>query len=185
MSLLNISPRPLSELDNPTIDAMAATPPETITNDFLDTEDPLGASASSSTSVPWPGSTFILRCTNSGRLLTLLDGKIILAKPGSPGSFHWECMEYKGWLAFRSRISGRFLGHNKNGRLVCTSDKQQSWENFTVRPTPQGSYLLFMTHHERLWRVGLRMDGDEEKLFKMKAADALEAQIEWDFIKVA
>ncbi|GAB7366887.1 hypothetical protein MBLNU230_g1249t1 [Neophaeotheca triangularis] len=183
MSLYNVDPKPVTEPNDTEVNEWARTPPETVADDLLGAEDPLGDSIRS-TSVPWPGSTFILRCITTGRLLTLLDGSIILASPGSGGSYHWECIEHKGWLAFRSRISGRFLGHNKNGRLVCTADKQQGWENFTVRPTPEGSYLLFMTHHERLWRVGLKLEeGGVEKLFKMNAADAREAAIEWDFIK--
>jgi len=180
---MDMEPRPVSEPDDTTINNTAVTPPETIAGDLLAEEDPLG-NAISSTSVPWPGSTFIIRSVLTGRVLTFLDGKIVLAPPGGRGSFRWKCVELKGWLGFRDTISGRFLGHNKVGRLCCSADRQQGWENFCVRMTPDENYLLLMTHFERLWKIGLRVEGDVEKLVKMNTADAEEAKIEWDFIKV-
>lgn len=180
---MDIEPRPLSSVaDDSTINDTAVTPPETVADDLTD-EDPLGI-PSTSTSVPWPGSTFIIRSILTGHVLTLLDGKIILAPPGGRGSIHWSCVENKGWLGFRNTISGRFLGHNKNGRLCCVADRQQGWENFCVRMVPDSGYVLLMTHFERLWKVGLKVEGDGEKLVKMNAAEAEEGKVEWDFIKV-
>lgn len=182
MSLMDMEPRPVSEPDDSTINS-AVTPPETCAGDLLADDDPLGNAVSSS-SVPWPGSTFIIRSVLTGRLLTLVDGTVVLAPPGGRGSVHWRCVELKGWLGFRNTISGRFLGHNKNGRLCCTADRQQGWENFCVRMTPHENYILLMTHFERLWKVGLKVEGDVEKLVKMNSKDAEDAKIEWDFIKV-
>lgn len=186
MSLVDMDPRPMSEADDSTVNT-AATPPETIIDDnLLDTEDPLTDNPLTSSSVPWPGSTFIIRSASSGKVLTLVDGKIILASAGSRGSIHWKCVEQKGWLGFRNTISGRFLGHNKNGRLCCVADRQQGWENFCVRMTPDGGFLLLMTHFEKLWKVGLKtVEGTgEEKLVKMNSADAEEGKVEWVFVKV-
>lgn len=185
MSLMDVEPRPVSEIDDDSTINTAVTPPETTAGDLLADEDPLGDSISS-TSVPWPGSTFIIRSVLTGRLLTLLDGQVVLAPPGGRGSIHWKCVEEKGWLGFRNTISGRFLGHNKNGRLCCVADRQQGWENFCVRMTPDENYVLLMTHFERLWKVGLKVEGNGagEKLVKMNAVDAEKGKVEWDFIKV-
>lgn len=182
MSLIDVEPRPVSEPDDSTVNT-AVTPPETIADNVLADDDPLG-DAITSTSVPWPGSTFIIRSVLTGRVLTLLDGKVVLSPPGNRGCIRWKCVESKGWLGFRSATSGRFLGHNKNGRLCCVAERQQGWENFCVRMTPERSYVLLMTHFERLWKVGLRVEGDGEKLVKMNSAEAEEGKVEWDSIEV-
>lgn len=179
---MDAEPRPISEPDDSTINT-AVTPPETIAGDILGDEDPLDDPISSK-SVPWPGSTFIIRSVLTGKVLTLLDGQVVLASPGGRGSMHWKCVENKGWLGFRNTVSGRFLGHNKNGRLCCLADRQQGWENFCVRMTPDQNYVLLMTNFEKLWKVCLKVEGDKEKLVKMNSAEAVEAKIAWDFIKV-
>lgn len=181
MVLNQVDPKPLSDLDDSTI-YTANTPPETVADDFLDDLDPLGDAESSSPSVPWPGSTFIIRSVSSGHVITLLDGQIVLAQLGGRGSVHWACVETKGWLGFRNTVSGRFLGHDARGRLCCVADRQQGWENFCVRVRPEGGYVLLMTHFERLWHVGTKVEQGVEKLAKIEngRSDALV----WEFIKV-
>lgn len=180
----------MSEADDSTINT-AVTPPETIADDnnLLDTDDPLTDDPLTTSSVPWPGATFILRCAKTGNLLTLLDGQVILASPGGRGSIHWHCVEHKGWLGFRNITSGRFLGHNANGRLICVAERQQGWENFCARMTPEGRFVLLMTHFERLWKVGLKADkkgdgGGGGMLVKMNSAEAEAGRVEWVFVKV-
>lgn len=180
------------------------TPPETVA-DLLDDLDPL-ASFKSTSSVPWPGSTFIIRSASSGQVLTLLDGQLVLASPGmfilplsksggygvgaqltfcctgGRGSIHWACVQTKGWLGFRNTVSGRFLGHDSKGKLCCSVDRHRSWENFCVRQTPEGGYVLLMTHFERLWHVGSIVDQGREKLAKI--GEKMEDAIIWEFVKV-
>ncbi|KAF2094063.1 hypothetical protein NA57DRAFT_47193 [Rhizodiscina lignyota] len=137
---------------------------------------------SSSSSVPWPGSTFIIRSISSWQVITLLDGQVVLAPPSSSGSTHWECVETKGWLGFRSPISGKFLGHDTRGKLCCSAERHQGWENFCVRATPEGGYVLLMTHFERLRHVGIKIEQGVEKLAKI--GDGASDGIVWEFIRV-
>src|ERR1700760_1523535 len=110
MGLNKVNPMPIED-DNSTVYASQNTPPETVVagdDDFLESQDPLGDRKMNS-SIPWPGSTFIIREVSTGQVLTLFDGKVILASLGGPGNIHWECVETKGWLGFRNRVSGRYL----------------------------------------------------------------------------
>ncbi|KAI9789597.1 MAG: hypothetical protein M1816_005906 [Peltula sp. TS41687] len=167
--------------DNSTV-YTATTPPETIATDLPDDHDPFGGAKSSSSSVPWLGSTFIIRCVSSGHVITLLDGQIVLARPGGRGSIHWACVETKGWFGFRNPVSGRFLGHDAKGRLRCLAERHQGWENFCVRMRLEGGYVLLMTHYESLWHVGIKVEQEVEKLAKIgyEGSDG----IVWEFVEV-
>jgi hypothetical protein len=180
MDLNYVDPKPVPDPDNSTI-YTAATPPETVADDLLDDLDPLN-SAIPSSSVPWPGSTFIIRSASSGHVITLLDGQIVMAPPGGRGSIHWACVETKGWLGFQSPISGRFLGYDAKGRLHCSANRQQEWENFCARVRPDGGYILLMTHYERLWHVGIRLEQGGENLAKVANGEV--DGIVWEFAKV-
>ena len=95
MVLNRLDPKPISEPDNSTVNT-ATTPPETVATDLLDDHDPFGGAKPSSSSVPWPDFTFIIRSVSSGHVITLRDGQIVLARPGGRGSIYWACMETKG-----------------------------------------------------------------------------------------
>lgn len=47
--------------------------------------------------------------------------------------------------------------------------------------TPNGGYLLLMTHFERLWNVGIEKDHGVEKLAKIGGSSS---GVVWEFIKV-
>lgn len=51
-----------------------------------------------------------------------------------------------------------------------------------MRMKPDGGYVLLMTHHDRLWNVGVKMQKGVEKLAKVgeKESDG----ITWEFVKV-
>ena len=162
-------------------------------NDLLNDDDPLGDDdlldddpcsrfESSPFLVPWPDSTFIIRCVESRRVITLLDGQIVLSQPGGPGSVHWACVETKGWLGFRNTVSGTFLGHDKNGWLQCSAKRHLPWEYFNVRMKPEGGCVLLMTHFDKLWHVGIGAGPGAEKLAKI--AEGGSGGIAWEFVKV-
>lgn len=157
----------------------AITPPSTVTTDQVDRET---NNDTGSFLVPWPGSTFIIRSVSSGQVITLLDGNIVLTRPGGRGSSHWACMENKGWLGFRNVVSGKFLGHDKGGRLCCVAWQHQPWEYFCARMRPDGGCVLLMTHWERLWHVGIKVEDGVEKLAKI--GDGGANGIDWEFIRV-
>lgn len=179
-----MNPKLTSEPDDSTVYGGAATPPETVADDieFIDNQDPFGKANLSASSIPWPGSSFIIRSVATGDVITLLDGQVLMAPPGGRGSIHWACVENKGWIGFRSPITGRFLGHDKQGKLRCEASRHEGWENFCVRLRPEGGYVLLMTHWERLWNVGIRIDGGLKRLAKIEDS-GLEGNI-WEFVKV-
>lgn len=180
MVLNRVDPISLLDDDNTTV-FTAATPPETVCADVLDDLDPL-ADEKIRSSVPWPSHTFLLRSASTGHLLTLRDGQIILASPSGQGSIHWQCVETKGWLGFRNTVSGRYLGHDKHGKLHCSAERQQGWESFCVRITLEGGYVLLMSHFERLWHVGVKSERGVERLAKL--GDGVSGGMVWEFIKV-
>ncbi|KAK6585506.1 hypothetical protein PZA11_002233 [Diplocarpon coronariae] len=171
---------PTPELDDSTACGGAVTPPETVT-DLLENDCP-SVDLKESSSVPWPGSTFIIRSVSSGRVVTLVEGRIELAPPGGRGSIHWACVQKMGWLGFRNPVSGRYLGYCGNGKLRCEAGKQKGWEDFCVRLTPEGGYVLLMTHDEELWYVGSVNDHGMEKLAKV--SERVKDAIVWEFVKV-
>ena len=136
--------------------------------------------ASTNTSVPWPGSTFIISARGSGKVIsiTLVDGNIALEVHGSKGSQHWECVQSNGWIGFKSPVSGKYLGYDGAGNLVARADKHHAWEHFCPRQHPQGGYVLFMRNWNDLWPVGMKSE-EENKLARLK-----DSEIRWEFTRV-
>ena len=175
--------------DDTTSNWSAFTPAETATihmednSDELLKEDPLTITSS----VPWPGSTYIISHGTSGSAITLDRGRVTLAPSGGPpsssGSIYWDCVEVNGWLAFRHRVSGKYLGYDKGGSLICGAGQPKEWEQFCARAVPQGGFILLMTHWHELKPVGV-IDG--QKIVKLgqnhktKIADGTV----WKFVKV-
>ena len=183
MDLNQVDPKPIQMNDDDDSSIYTAnTPPETIAADPLDDHDPLGDAAPGSYLVPWPDSTFIIRSVPSGHVITLLGGQITLTQPGGRGSIHWACVETKGWLGFRNTVSGKLLGHDAKGRLCCSAERHQGWEYFCVRMRPEGGCVLLMTHHDRLWHVGVKVEQGVEKLAKI--GDGGSGGMAWEFVRV-
>ena len=179
MALRSVDPEPFQyQYSDSSTASPAITPPETVLND----QDPLDSAVPGVLLVPWPGSIFIIRTADTKRVLTLIDGQITLTEHDSRGSIYWECVETKGWLGFRNTVSGKFLGHDSKGKLSCSADRHQGWENFCFRMRPEGGCVLLMTHYERLWHVGLKHEQSVEKLAKI--GDGGSNGIIWEFEKV-
>ena len=158
------------------------TPPESVAVNLLDNHDPLGGAGACPYLGPWPDSTFIIRSVASGHVITLHDGHITLSPAGGRGSIHWACVETKGWLGFRNTVSGKLLGHDKQGRLCCSAVQHQGWENFCARGRPEGGCVLLMQHWESLWHVGIKMEQGVEKLAKI--GDGGDGGMAFEFLKV-
>ena len=60
------------------------------------TKNALGIEMPQSSSIPWPGRTFMIRSHKTGQVITFLDGEIVIDKPGGLGTFKWRCVEEKG-----------------------------------------------------------------------------------------
>ena len=179
MVLNQVDHEPILDGDDSTAYS-ATTPPETVAADLLD--DPFSGPKPSSSLVPSPGSTFIIRSVSSGHVITLLGGQIVLTQSGGHGSIYWACVESKGWLGFLNVVSGRFLGHDAKGRLCCSAERHQGWERFCHRTRPEGGCVLLMTHYERLWPVGVKVEEGVERLAKI--GDGESSGIVWEFVKV-
>lgn len=179
MALSQLDAMPTLDNDNSTISA-PCTPPESVATGIGEDHN---APKARTSSVPWPGSTFIIQSAASGEVITLRDGKIALASPSGCDSIYWDCVETKGWLGFRNIASGLFLGHNKNSGIWCVAQRHQGWENFCVMARPEGGYVLLMKHGEKkLWPVGIRMEEGIKTLAKMENG-ICEGTV-WEFVKV-
>ena len=170
---------PKEDDEESTICGATFTPPQTVVAD-LDDHD--WSSNASPFLVPWPGSLCIIRSVSSGQAITLLEGNVLLTEPGGHGSTHWACIENKGWLGFRNVVSGKFLGHDKKGRLCCLAGEHQKREFFCIRPRPGGGCLLLMTHWESLSPVGMRIEQGERKLAKVE--DGGSDGMFWEFVRM-
>ncbi|KAL8975790.1 MAG: hypothetical protein Q9205_008073 [Flavoplaca limonia] len=175
-----VDPLSILDRDESTIYTVA-TPPETVPSAPATSWDGHNPEPSSFL-VPWPGSTFIIRSVSSGHVLTLLDGQIVLTQPGGRGSIHWACVETKGWLGFLNVVSGKFLGYDANWKLCCSAERHSWWEFFCIRMRPEGGCVLLMTHYERLWQVGIKVEQGVEKLAKMEYGGS--DRIVWEFAKI-
>ena len=167
----------------------AFTPAETATiqmednSDDLLKEDPFTITSS----IPWPGSTYIISHSTTSNVLTLASGKVTMTPPGGPpsssGSIHWECVENNGWVGFRNRVSGRYLGYDKGGSLICGAGQAKEWEQFCVRAHPDGGYVLLMTHWHELKPVGV-IDGKKVVKLGQHHKVKVEEGTVWKFVKV-
>ncbi|KAJ8070232.1 hypothetical protein OCU04_000617 [Sclerotinia nivalis] len=172
------------------IDYTTKTPPSTIIEDCnCDNNDDKKFDISSS--VPWPGSTYLIRASSSGKLLTLDSGNVVLAQPAANrgSSIHWKCIEVKGWLHFQNVASGCYIGHNFWGNILCSARQPDGWERFTARLRPEGGYYLMMSHFERLWKLGMR-DGHLAKIMEgewggmVRTGEGHLEVVVWEFVKV-
>ena len=106
-------------------------------------------------SVPWPGSKYIIRSKETGDIITVEQGRVVV------GEFRWdrpfECVERNGWLGFRDPSYNTYLGYNEHGAVVCSAKKQGWWEDFCVRQKPEGGYVLLLA-----WYDSWPMCGDKK-----------------------
>lgn len=133
--------------------------------------------------VPWPGSTYIIRCINSGQVITLLNGDVILAQPDSPGCSHWACADHNGWLTFRNLVSGGFLGPSGFVFLKCFENLNEGG-NFCVRMRPQGGCVMLLHFLSQLHVVKIRVaKGEDFKRLTISWGEVTE-EAAWEFIRV-
>ncbi|CAN9180154.1 unnamed protein product [Alternaria alternata] len=171
---------PVSESEAPTI----CTPSVTSDNTTKDIQ----RCEASQSSAPWPGRTYIIRSHENGQVITFLDGKIVLDKPGGLGTFRWRCVEKKGWLGFRDPASARFLGYDEHGYLRCLMDHHQDYEYMCPRKRPEGGYVLLMLlkKKEELVPLGVQTQETENGVQqKLKTVKWDSGGIVWDFIEVS
>ncbi|KAG8531236.1 uncharacterized protein KY384_004594 [Bacidia gigantensis] len=180
------SPAHLHEDKHSDID-IANTPSETHFNGSLVDDDTTNAVKSIPLLVPWPGSTFLIRSVVSGNVITLLNGKVQLSKPGGQGSIYWQCIEHKGRLSFRNPVSGQLLGFNEDHRglhrLCCNQIWHGKKEYFEARVKPSGDCIMLVSSSEdNFWYISSVQEHDEETL-TVGGPEETDAKA-WEFLKV-
>lgn len=174
MSLMKLDTKSVPDTDDSTI----YTPTATSENADTSPEE----NHDLSPSIPSHELTVIIRSISSGQVITLIDGNVVLASPGSCGSIHWTCVETEGWIGFRNRVSNKFLCHDGNGRLKCTADQRDGWRQFTVTPMPDEGYIMQMLDWWKLRPIVIDAEKGLQKLGRN--GNNLSEGIVWEFIKV-
>lgn len=127
----------------------AQTPNSTIADDLSETASTAGRS-SPYDAVPWPGRMYKIKHGTSRRLITLEEGELRLQLPEAarPGiGWHWVCVEYNGWLGFRSPVSATYIGQDRLEGIWCQVQHHKWKEFFCVRRHPEGGYLILINQN--------------------------------------
>jgi hypothetical protein len=144
---VDTSPRPLSENDS--ADTMSSTssftcPTPPATDDFQNSDDILLFN-----STPTPGSWHLIRIQESGKYLSVIDGKACLQERPHPwGGIRWRCVNTNGWFGFHEFTSGRYLGHVK-GNIVVIHPSHWEQDYIAVSHQPGGGYHLSIFAEDR------------------------------------
>ena len=133
---------------------------------------------------PEPGTTYTIRSVSCGKVITLLEGKIELTEPNEFGCSHWACEDNDGWIGFRNRVSGGFLGNDTSGRVCCTSKVHGKTERLCTRMTPNEGCILLMLHEDGLHHVGSISTDGVEALFINRAWYYKVNKLGWEFTQV-
>jgi hypothetical protein len=137
-------------------------------------------------SVPWPGRTFIIRSHTNKKVITFLNGEVILDKLGGLSTYRWRCVVRNGWIGFQDPASARYLGYNKEGWFRCEVNEHNDWEYLCPRKNPEGEYLILVLVNGRL--LPLRSDPDvkeEDVKQTVRIGDWNSEGVVWDFIEVS
>lgn len=135
-----------------------------------------------STPTPHRGRTFLIRSISSGDVITLSDGKVMLAQPDGRAS-HWVCEEANGWLGFRNVVSGKLLGRGLDWGLCCSVTWHKEWERFHVHQQPEGGSVLLMSHwFNKIRPIGMRRENGTERLAMIEIGES--DPIGWEFVEV-
>ncbi|PVH95775.1 hypothetical protein DM02DRAFT_659818 [Periconia macrospinosa] len=169
-------------------DSFTAYTPSATTNSAAIPHHP-AISEPQMSSIPTPGLSFHIKCIETGKVITIQKGEVVLALE-SEQSTRWECVENHGFLGFRDPSSYNFLGYNNHEELCCKVRHHMLWERFHVKETKRGSYHISMTHYDN-W-IGLMLGGElrplgrfeKDGLEKIKLTADRGSAINWRFINV-
>lgn len=115
-------------------------------------------------SVPGPGKTYKIHLKNTGKVITLTEGRVVLQSPAEAQrgrGYYWACVETGNWLGFRNHVSGTFLGHDARSGLCAHATHHKFYESFCVRHHRDGGYLLLVRYQQdgEMRQVGCTPDG--------------------------
>ncbi|KAI8627688.1 hypothetical protein F5Y19DRAFT_440802 [Xylariaceae sp. FL1651] len=160
----------------------AATPSSTDTID-LDNPDlyPPFSTNGGLGSVPEPGGLYMIRELDSDRAIMLDGGHLTLQRGiGTGGGWQWHCtQDREGWLGFRERVSGKYLGRDGKGGFCAKASDFKSWEKFNIRPVKTGGYHILAIRWWTLLRMGIA--GDSGALIEVSPTTNC---ARWEFVEL-
>lgn len=126
---------------------------------------------------PKPDRSFIIRERQAPyRIIGLDNGELKPRKgPSTGGGWLWQCVKKAGWYGFRNTVSGTYLGHNGQSKIVAVAPHHKSHEYFMAERHEEGGYVLLMRHGDELLQVAISKDGNA--LVEQKVGTT------WDFIE--
>lgn len=136
--------------------------------------------SSGPSTIPCPGSTYIIRSISSGLVITESEGQLIMAPLGSRGMY-WECKKSKAWFGFRNTVSGGYIGHNIWGNVQCETKWHKGWEQISLEPLIEGGFHMLMLHWWDPFPIGTVDDHGTERLAWLDNFNS--DSIVWEFIK--
>ncbi|KAI1430885.1 hypothetical protein GGR50DRAFT_145452 [Xylaria sp. CBS 124048] len=148
----------------------------------VETCPPYSAHGTTMGTVPEPGKTYMIRDLDTDKIITLDDGRLTLqAGPDHGAGWKWRCSENtQGWLAFREKASGRYLGRDDWGGYRAEVTHFKKWEFINLRPVKKGGYhIMTMKNGWTLERMGLTDDGQ-----RLVVVDNATKAARWEFIEV-
>lgn len=147
----------------------------------------------SSLSCPFKGGRFVILERESGRVITLRKGKLVLCLEGNEhdidsyryGPSHWDCVENEHlWFGFENVASGKFIGHNDKKqhewRFIAEASAHEEWEWFCTRAHPNGGHILLVKHNNGFLPMKAGGAGNRE----LVVDDKEKKGTRWDFIRI-
>lgn len=127
---------------------------------------------------PWPKKTFIIRNRDDGRAITLINGRVrLMGMTGHVGCCLWRCDETGIHFAFRSIVSGGFLGCDVYEDVCVAAHIPTTSEQFAAWKHPDGGWELLLMAKNRKVKLGIEKGSQKVVLVE-------EGETTWEFCEV-
>ncbi|KAI0975267.1 hypothetical protein F4678DRAFT_484945 [Xylaria arbuscula] len=134
-------------------------------------------------SFPKADGLYMIRDLDSGKVITLVDGRLTLVQDASTtGGWYWRCKERDGLFGFRDAISDNYIGHNHQGGLDAQARLMRSSESFMIRGRKNGGYRLMVMNGTLLRPIAIVNEAGE--LPRLIESPSPDEDAWWEFVKV-
>ena len=158
---------------------MAYTPTHTTEHDTPSRSSSPNTQDSMTLCAPVEGRIYMIRHRQSGKVISLKFGIIVVDVSNQLSGRFWKCLETDGYQGFRETGSNRVLGHNGKNGLRATVDHHREWEHFVIRHKGNEGYHLQSRHGGSLKWVGIGSDGHT-----LVTAESYDKAAIWEFVEV-
>ncbi|KAI1363499.1 hypothetical protein F5Y08DRAFT_354298 [Xylaria arbuscula] len=140
--------------------------------------------------VPDPGGIYIIRHIQSGKVITVIDGSLILEKvPRKRGGIYWCYQQFlDGWAALRNTVSGMHLGYDHMTTTAPSALRDLGPSRCFLQPRhPRGYGLYIKYYRETLAPLVVVREGPDHVIVLDDGEDnrvAAAAVAIWEFIGV-